>query len=195
MVGLLEPFTHLHAQFARGKTLDPLTQARPVKTFPALRTDLDRLTHAGYLLSLWATCLPYREPAEQAFELLIRGLDAMQEPDQDPGLLCRWLELHFLDDLGYGPDFSRCHRCQQAVKAGWYSPGEGQLTCQDCGPSEQSRRISRKALSAFYHLRRMTIAELAQRKPDDALAQELEELLKAHLEHHGALKAVRVLHL
>lgn len=186
-MGLLEPFTHLDAQFAKGKTLDPLTQAKPLKTHPNLRQDLDRLTHAGYLLSLWNACLPEREPSEELFRLLQQGLNAMQH--LHPGLLTRWLELRLLDHLGYAPDFTPCH-----PRARWFSPSQGRTTCEDCGPpASDARVISQKAVKSFYHLNRMTLEDLTNRHPDDQLAQELEDILKSHFEAH--LRIPKMLHL
>jgi DNA repair protein RecO (recombination protein O) len=196
LVGLLEPFTHLHAQFARGKTLDPITQARPLTTFPDLRTDLDRLTHGAYLLELWSSCLPEREAAPLAFTLLLKGLQALQHPDIDPGLLCRWLELHLLDELGYGPDFATCHQCQRATLQGWFSPEEGQLTCPACGPTRRTaKRLGPKLIKSIHYLRRLTLPQLQGRKPDPELSEELESVLRDHLQHHWPSRAPKVLHL
>lgn len=195
LVGLLEPFTYLHAQLARGKTLDPITQARPVKTFPALRADLERLAYGSYLLELWSSCLPFREPAPRAFSLLVQGLDALDR-GWSPALLCRWLELHLLDDLGYGPDFSECLSCGSPVKQGWFSPVAGQIACRDCGPSAPGALpVSPKAVSAIHHLRRMALSELQGRTPTSELAAELQSLLRVHLAYHWphSLRSLKVL--
>ncbi|MEW6278672.1 MAG: DNA repair protein RecO [Candidatus Eremiobacterota bacterium] len=199
LVGLLEPFTHLQAQLVRGRSLDTLTQARAVKSFRPLRENLDLLVSGSYLLELWAGCLPFREPSRRAFSLLLTGLEHLCQGIH-PDLLCRWLELQLVDELGYAPQVAPCCSCGRPPRqGGYFSPQLGELACRSCGPpAPDALRLGSQTISALWHLRRMQPGELQGRSPSPGLARELEGVLRAHLSYHwpqaaGSFRVLRSL--
>ena len=52
MGGHLEPLTLVEAVLAHGRSMDVVTQAQTIDAFPAIHSDLDRLSAAMYLLEL-----------------------------------------------------------------------------------------------------------------------------------------------
>lgn len=136
LVGRIEPFTELSGLFARGRSLDHLTQAEVHCARPALHRDLERLLLASYLVDLVGGASPPGEPCPELYGLLVQALDNLQAAPTP--LLCRWVELRLADLLGYAPQLEACALCG-ASDPGWFSAESGgdrllELSrCQDPG--------------------------------------------------------------
>src|SRR5574341_1723464 len=61
-VGRLELFTHLRGLLAQGRTLDVVSQVEVVDPFPAVRTDLGRMSAASFVAEVTDRALPERDP-------------------------------------------------------------------------------------------------------------------------------------
>lgn len=193
LVGRLEPFTVLNAQFARGRgELDHLTQARALRSFGRLRQDLDRLTYGSYFLQLFRNCVPFREPARRLFRLLMVALETLEQGASPPSL-ARWLELRLAAELGYAPGLDACVECD-APQATVFSPTAGGVICRGCRPS-RGLPLSPAALAALRHLSRTSASAAGRLRLAPEAAEQVEEALHAHLKEHwpSHLSAVKVL--
>src|SRR5687767_1549398 len=70
LAGHLEPLTLGSYLLAEGRELDILTQAETIDGFPALRTDLERLSRGLYCAELVDRLTPERSEASKVFRLL-----------------------------------------------------------------------------------------------------------------------------
>ena len=68
--GHVELFTHAALQVATGRNLDIVTQADTVQAYRALREDLDKISHAYYLVELVDRFTEEHDPSYPIFELL-----------------------------------------------------------------------------------------------------------------------------
>ncbi len=135
LVALAEPFTLLSAQFARGRTLCYLTEARPLRAHGRLREDYDRLIYGSYVLELFLHSVPPEMPAPGPFRLLVGSL-AELENGADPFWLTRWVELRLLQLLGYAPELEQCCACGSPEVAS-FSADAGGVLCRECGRESQ----------------------------------------------------------
>ncbi len=183
LVGKIEPFTELSALFARGRSLDHLTQASVHRARIGLHRDLERLVQGSYLVDLVGGALPFSEPCPDLYALLVQALDGL-EAEGSP-MLCRWAELHLADLLGYAPQLEACALCGCEGPDG-FSAGCGGAVCRSCLRTQEvsARALSPAARSALRHLRvcRMESARRLRLAPGPA--REVETILEEHLQHH-----------
>jgi len=184
LAGCLQLFAHVEALLAVGRTLDVVTQVRPLDPCYRLRTDMARYTHASYAAELLDTLLEERAPAPAVFDLLVavlRGLDG----EGDPATLIRGYELKLLSSLGYGPELFTCVSCGTEVEGGraGFATAEGGVVCARCQRSLGVTPVSPTALRAMRDFAAMPEAELAGRKLSRPAAEELARVLRAFVDY------------
>ncbi len=185
LAGALQLFAHVEALLAAGRTLDVVTQARPVEAFPRLRVDLTRYAYASYVAELLDTLLEERASAPPVFDLLVtvlRGLDG----EGDPATLARGFELRLLTALGYGPELFTCVSCGTEVEGGraGFSTAEGGIVCERCQRAMGVGTLSPTGLQAMRDLLQMPEEELARRRLSRAASEELARVLRAFVDYH-----------
>ncbi|MDR1355575.1 MAG: DNA repair protein RecO [Propionibacteriaceae bacterium] len=135
----LEPFSHIDAQFAVGRSLDTVTQAETLQLFGVtLAANYPHYT-AGEVMLETAEKLVVEEgePAVQQYRLLVGALQALSEGTSDglrPAtmILDSYL-LRALSIAGYAPALTACARC--GAPGEWFSPAVGGKVCDDCRPA------------------------------------------------------------
>jgi DNA repair protein RecO (recombination protein O) len=185
LAGSLQLFNHLEVLLAAGRTLDVLTQARPLDLFSRLRTDMPRYAHASYVVELLDMLLEERAAAPPLFDLLVavlRGLDG----EGDPATLARGFELKLLTELGYGPELFTCVSCGTEVEGGraGFSTAEGGLVCERCQRALGVGTVTPTALQAMRDLVQMPEEELVRRKLSRVAREELQRVLRAFVDFH-----------
>ncbi|MDR7433726.1 MAG: DNA repair protein RecO [Armatimonadota bacterium] len=133
--GRVEPYTHLRALLASGRSLDILTQVEVVEPFGALRTDLQRMAYAAYAVELVDKATATREPHAQLFHLLIDTLRGMCNGDPEVAALRFSLRLLILQ--GYRPSLDRCVGCGRSLGPfPRFSTSLGGVLCRRCGDQD-----------------------------------------------------------
>ena len=88
-----------------------VTRCTVRENFQEIRYDVDRLTHAGYCLSLCdAAALP-GEPNQAVFVLLYKALAHLSYTQLPPALLSSAFEMRYMPLMGYLPVMDRCVLC------------------------------------------------------------------------------------
>ena len=138
LAGHLEPLTRVDVLLAHGRTLDVVTQAQMLDGFPALHSDLDRLSTAMYLLEL--TDRLTEEHAgddgrnqQPLYDLLHASLVRVARGD-GLQLAARSFELALLEVSGFRPEWRVCVSCGvdvSADRANW-SALAGGVVCPSC---------------------------------------------------------------
>ena len=143
--GHLELFSHSTLMCAKGRTWDIVTEVAGVESYPNIRTDLDKISHANYIGEL-IDCFSENDDENQPlWELLIIALQELNElsPEQmlhERGrLLQHWFELHLLSLAGFQPQLFQCLNCDEELEPvkNYMSLVEGGVVCANCG---QGRR-------------------------------------------------------
>jgi len=126
LAGSSDPLTVAHMTLAKGKVNQFITQTQPMASFRGLRTDYERLSYALALTELFAAVLPFGEPFEEAFDLLLQSLKAL-EVHEKPLVALVWAELRLLTISGFLPQFDACTSDGEQVREAepWISPQAG----------------------------------------------------------------------
>jgi DNA repair protein RecO (recombination protein O) len=141
----LEPFSHVDAQLATGRTLDVITQVVTIDTFgQELSSDYPRYTAGEAMLDAADKIVTEeREPALQHYRLLAGALRALSHGTTDgvrpaPMILDSYL-LRALAIAGYAPSFTACARCGEVGPHRAFSPAAGGVVCEHCRPAGAAR--------------------------------------------------------
>ena len=165
LAGAVQLFNHLEALLAVGRSLDVITQVRPLELFPRLRSDMTRYASASYVAELLDTLVEERAAAPPLFELLVTVLQGL-DGEGDPATLLRGFELKLLTELGYGPELFTCVSCGTEVEGGraGFSTAEGEWCASAVSAPSGWWRCHRPRLQAMRDLVQMPGEELARRK-------------------------------
>ncbi len=135
--GRLEPFMHVDVQFARGRTLEVVTQVESSSAFPqAIVGDYARYTAGTAMLETAERLVAEEgEPAVQQFLLLLAALRSLATGAHEPTLVLDSFLLRSLALAGYAPSFGDCAGCGAPGPHRAFSAGAGGMLCAVCRPA------------------------------------------------------------
>ena len=183
--GHLEPFSRTSLLIARGRELGIISQAEAVETFPALRTDLQRVGQASYVVELLDRFTLDEGGSRPAYALLLDTLARLAQGRAGAAVL-RYYELRLLELMGYRPEVFRCVQCAEETRpeAQSFSPALGGVLCPRCGRGQPTARpLSLEALKVLRHYQRSGFEMAAAPQVKPAMLQEVEGHLEAYLQH------------
>jgi len=100
--GSIEVFSHIRFSAARGKSLDILTEAEIITSFPQIRKNLRKVSVAYYFIEVIGRLTHEEEKNEPLFLLLLKYLKSLQKEKE-----LKKLRMTFVKDtlvlLGYWP--------------------------------------------------------------------------------------------
>jgi len=151
----LEPFMHVDVQFARGRSLEIVTQAETLSPFgEAIASDYGRYTAGTAMLETAERLVAEEmEPAVQQYLLLVGGLRVLASAEHDSTLVLDSFLLRSLAVAGYAPTFDQCARCGGPGPHRSFSAGAGGMLCGNCrlpgsaSPSPETVRLLGALLS------------------------------------------------
>ena len=130
----LEPFMQVDVQFARGRSLDVVTQVETIAPHgDTIAGDYARYTAGTAMLETAERLVAEEmEPAVQQYLLLVAGLRVLASGDRDAALVLDSFLLRSLALAGYAPTFSDCARCGAPGPHRAFSAGAGGMLCGSC---------------------------------------------------------------
>lgn len=186
LAGHLEALTHVEVVLAHGRSLDVVTQAQAVESFPALRSDLDRLSAALYLAELADRFTVEHADATGLFALLHAALVRLDRGDGQQ-VVTRTYELALLEATGFRPEWTRCLGCGIEVPAdeARWSPLEGGVIGVECvARYPGALPIDATALRVLRAYQSLPYEEAGRIRLTDDLAARLEQIM------HSLMRAV-----
>lgn len=100
--GHLEVFSQIKLSAAKGKSLDILTEAEIINSFPKLRDDLKKVAVAYYLMEAVGKTTREDEPNTKVYELILRYLDKLKKYEKLRKVRFDFI-LGLLTTLGFWP--------------------------------------------------------------------------------------------
>lgn len=132
IAGKMELFLHLSLLIAEGRNLDTISQVEIVESFRYIRTNLNKMASAIYILELTDTAMHEPEPHPELFELLRDTLKALETATFLP-ILIKAYELKLFTLLGYAPITKHCVNCNNPpAKMQRFSAKLGGILCHLC---------------------------------------------------------------
>lgn len=183
--GHLEPFTRTLLLVARGRDLDVISQAEAIEGYPALRTDLERLGAASYVVELMDRFTFEEGGSRPAYGLMVESLERLAA-GRPTGTVLRYYELRLLELMGYRPEFFRCVHCRSEIRpeSQFFAPALGGVLCPACGSSRAGiRPLSLEALKVLRHFQRSGFEAAASPSVRPGVRLEVEAHLEAYLGH------------
>lgn len=183
--GHLEPFTRAMLLIARGRELDIISQAEAIDLYPSLRTDLERVGEASYVVELVDRFTFEEGGSRAAYRLMVETLERLAE-GRPAGTVLRYYELRLLELMGYRPEFFRCVQCGSEVRpeAQFFAPVLGGVVCSRCGEGlATARPLSLDALKVLRHYQRSGFEVAAAPSVRPAVRMEVEAHLESYLGH------------
>ena len=138
--GRLEPFSHIDAQFATGRTLDVVTQAVTLHAYTEpLGGDYTAYTTGQVILETADRLVAEeREPSLQQFLLLVGALNALTAGTSDgPRPATMIMDAYLLRAVavaGWAPSLFDCARCGAPGPHEAFNPQAGGMVCRRCRP-------------------------------------------------------------
>ena len=182
--GHLQLFSHVEAVLAVGRELDIVTQSEVRQPFRAVREDLERTSHAYFLVELVDGLVEERSQSPEVFGLTLAGLLAL-ERGGDPGIVLCQFQLHLLDLAGFGPQLFRCASCHAELEpvVNAFSAESGGVLCPRCQHVDPSARpLSLGAFKLLRHLRRNDFSIGLQLRSDGAYCREGSRAMRDYVE-------------
>jgi DNA repair protein RecO (recombination protein O) len=176
--GHLEPFAVARVSIARAKTLDIVTQAETLESFPELREREAAIAAAGVCAELIDSLLLDEEAQPGVFDLLQAALDLLSHGHQ-PERVALIFQFRLLQELGYRPELQRCLACERPLEPGGNAfVMDGGVLCPSCAASVPgSLPIGDPALKFLRLIDRGEIERALRLQISPAVIQETERLI------------------
>lgn len=132
--GALEPFSLDHVVFYERRTGDIYTvsQCDLIDYFPAIRSSLEKMSFAFYIVELLDSVANVGDKNEDIFSLVTDSLKLMSD-GASPRRVARIFEIRLLNHLGLMPAVSFCASCGGVPGEGCrFSLKSGGLLCKKC---------------------------------------------------------------
>lgn len=151
----LEPGGHVDVMFARGRSLDIVTQVESVRAYgAAVAGDYPAYTAVSAMLEA-ADRMVVEDgaPSLQQYLLLVGGLRAVCDQGRPPSQVLDAFLLRSLSVAGYAPSFDDCARCGEAGPHQAFHVSAGGVLCSGCRlpgsaqPSAETVRVLGALLS------------------------------------------------
>lgn len=187
LAGATEPLMFLRALLYEGMNLDGVTQCEIRESFPLLRADFGLFLRATYCCELLDKLTVDRDPAPEAFDLLLSTLYVLQRA-VEPDAAVHAYELQLMAQVGYEPLLTSCVRCERALNdldpVAAYSASRGGALCTVC--AEQTReevlKLSPETAATMLRLGAEEDARaLAAVELSEAERKEMGRVLREHL--------------
>ncbi len=130
--GISEPMSYGFIIVSNLKNLGTIASSDLTETFSDIRTNLNTLSHALYLLELTDKSTPYEKPSDDIFDILLASL-YMLEAGANTEIATRFFEHKLINALGYNINTESCIGCGSPLKDKlYYNADFGGFFCENC---------------------------------------------------------------
>jgi len=139
----LEPMSLVKVYFyeKEGKDLVTISNCDLLESFFEIQKDLETSSTLSYFVELIEEFYPARSKDDILFRLLLSVLESLRS-GADLNFVSAYFEAWFLKLNGIQPDFRKCRKCREAIKAlSWLSAKKDGVFCQRCVPQGKDEII------------------------------------------------------
>ncbi len=180
-LSISQPFCYGDIVLKQYRDIYILTQAEVINSYFDLRSDLERLSLASYLLHITEDAISSGDDNPQLFTLLLKALSLMSFGQSNPLDIVLIYELKLLDCLGYRPSLDRCVVCEQDVGGSNSFSLAGGLVCGNCNGQAGDLLLDPVTLNAMAIILDMDIGQLAKQKLMAGVRGQLNKLMPAYI--------------
>ena len=185
--GSLELFAHDEVVFYERKRSDfyTMSQCDLLEFFNPIRSSLDKLAYASYIVELLDSVTSIADKNEEVFDLLLNSLRLMAG-ESSAKRVTRIFEIKLLGLLGLMPSLDLCVECGTRPDAGAkFSLRHGGLVCKNCLESDRAAMSILPGTAKFIeHIRSLPFEKVARIKVTSEVGKELETILRKFLDYH-----------
>jgi DNA repair protein RecO (recombination protein O) len=192
----LEPMTHVSLVLYKKehRDLHLISQSEIVQLFSHLHSDLDKIAAGLSVVELIDAAMHDEEPNEVVFRLLLQVLAELDAATKNLRNVLYYFRLHFLDLMGFKPDFQACARCRKRLVRGTsdampvhFDAQAGGILCGNCA-NKYSRTVNLpfRTVKILQQLQTASLSDVTSLEIPVASQQEIEETLNAYIKVHLA---------
>lgn len=194
--GYLEPLCYVETIYYYKNTREIQTLSK-VDLIQAFLSDAPDIDSNAYGLALLETIDKIIHDHQHDDEIFSIAVDILKHMDLRPDT-CQLLFAKFLliiaDILGYQINTNNCYRCKRSLSTAIYSPGSGQLICDDCNHYETSGyKLKTNDLLFLSTSLSNHISDFPQPENPGGLIKILSSYLAHHLDYSLNLKSLLLL--
>ncbi|MGB5987874.1 MAG: DNA repair protein RecO [Desulfobacterales bacterium] len=190
--GMLDTLAVLEAVLSPGrrKGLMLLKEVHLLMPFDRIAGDVRKTAAANYWAEVVARWMEPQHPQHEIYDLLVYGLEGLNEGRSDPEMLNILFQARFLAVNGLMPDLAACSGCKKALDAlprgrvaldleqgGWRCP-----RCRGARPAQL--RISKGAIKQIMWLAWGPLWKVERMRMDAAIRKEAQGVLERFLPYH-----------
>lgn len=180
-----ELFVMSRAMFAKGRNLDRLIQCEVENAFYSLRTDVERVGCAGFVVELLDKTTEPGDPNAKLFELLRTTLSALCAAEN--ARLVTWaFQACYLAEIGVAPHMDACVSCGETEdeRIVGFSPALGGVVCRTCAEQHHHRTLCPGTRRTYATLARLGPEKASRLRLEPQVARELAWLVNEHRQFH-----------
>jgi DNA repair protein RecO (recombination protein O) len=161
-----------------------LSQCDLEEFFSPIRSSLDKLAYACYIVELLDSVTSLADTNLEVFDLLLNSLGLMAG-EASPKRVARIFEIKLLGLLGLMPSLDRCVSCGKDPGTGArFSLRHGGLVCKNCTESDRAALAILPGTAKFIeHIRLLPFEKVERIKVAREVGKELENILRRYLDY------------
>lgn len=169
----------------KAREIYTVSQCDLTEYFSAVRSSLDKLAYATYIIELLDSVAGMSDPHPEVFDLALNCLHLMAGA-MEPKRVARLFEIKLLSCLGIMPTLSMCAHCESSVDSeARFSLRHGGLICKGCFKTDHNAYPVMRGTARFIeHVQGLSIDKVGRIKVADEVARELEMILRRFLDYH-----------
>ena len=182
--GISSPITYSTLIVSNLKNLGTISSCNIIESFTRLRSDLNALSHALYLLELTEKSTAEGCQCEEIFDTLLGALYSF-EKEVNPDLVTRFFEHNLINILGYNINTKTCLGCGKELKEKiFYNMEFGGFFCENCVRNVINYiQFPNALLSYIEALNKYNFQKLSNLTFPDKALDALSKLYKTHLSY------------
>ena len=177
-------FSYCDFQTYKGKGFYAVTQIDIIENFYPIRSDIEKMAYASYLVELTDKVVMARAEEDQILELLIRALWLISKSEENISLLVRIFELKLLQLAGFMPQIDECVICGRKDSLSYFSVEEGGTVCADCACENLHFPISSGSIRAINYVLDSDMKRMFQFRVSESVLHELTLITRRYIYVH-----------